>query len=336
MRRLPRPARIALKLGLSVVIIGYLVWQIDIRRTVELIGGSNGLYLLGALAIFLVTTVGMAWRWQILLRSKGIHEPLPWLTKMYFVGNAAGQVLPTSVGGDAVRIVEHARRRPHLKGEAAGAVLLERVIGAAGTLGMVAIGLVAAIGRYEDIEFLAWIELVFVALVAAGFVLLFSVRVRGWLRWLGPTTEKLRVERPARSLYEAMHGYRSKPGVLVGVFVLTVIMQAARVMAIWLCGEAVGVDVSPLVYVILGPLVFLVMMIPFTINGLGVREAFFVAFLGKFGVDADAAFATGFLFFAVTVAAVVPGAVILLWQSARPGVPVTREDAARAKSELVP
>jgi hypothetical protein len=255
---------------------------------------------------------------------------------MYFVGNAAGQVLPTSVGGDAVRIVEHARRRPHLKGEAAGAVLLERVIGAAGTLGMVAIGLVAAIGRYEDIEFLAWIELVFVALVAAGFVLLFSVRVRGWLRWLGPTTEKLRVERPARSLYEAMHGYRSKPGVLVGVFVLTVIMQAARVMAIWLCGEAVGVDVSPLVYVILGPLVFLVMMIPFTINGLGVREAFFVAFLGKFGVDADAAFATGFLFFAVTVAAVVPGAVILLWQSARPGVPVTREDAARAKSELVP
>jgi uncharacterized protein (TIRG00374 family) len=328
--------RRALKLGLSAVIIAYLVWQIDIRQVLELIGDANGLYLLTALAIFLATTVGMAWRWQILLASKGIHEPLRWLTTQYFVGNAAGQVLPTSVGGDAVRIVEHARRRPDLKGEAAGAVLLERVIGAAGTLGMVAIGLIVAIGRYDDITFLVWIELVFAALVAAGFVLLFSVRVRGWLRWLGPMSGKLRVEGPARSLYEAMHGYRSRPGVLVAVFALTVVMQALRVIAIWLCGEAVGVDVSPLVYVVLGPLVFLVMMVPFTINGLGVREAFFVAFLGKFGVDADAAFATGFLFFAVTVAAVVPGALIMLWRSARPALAGTSEEPARAESELVP
>ena len=31
-----------------------------------------------ALAIFLATTWGMAWRWQMLLRSKGIDEPLGW------------------------------------------------------------------------------------------------------------------------------------------------------------------------------------------------------------------------------------------------------------------
>ena len=54
-------------------------------------------------------------------------------------------------------------------------------------------------------------------------------------------------------------------------------------MSIWLCGEAVGIDVSPLVYIIMGPLLFLVMLIPFTINGLGVREAFFIAFLGASG-----------------------------------------------------
>ena len=102
------------------------------------------------------------------------------------------------------------------------------------------------------------------------------------------------------------------------VLAITVVLQVVRCFAIWLCGEAVGVEVSPLVYVILGPLLFLVMMVPFTINGLGVREAFFVAFLGRFGVDADAAFATGFLFYAVTIATSLPGAVILLWRSLRP------------------
>jgi uncharacterized protein (TIRG00374 family) len=314
----PRHYKIALQALVSGAIIAYLVWQIDVGRTIELIGGSNGLYLLGALAIFVATTWGMAWRWKALLDSKGIHEPLGWLTSAYFVGYAAGQVLPTSIGGDAVRIIEHARRRPEARGEAAGAVLIERVIGAAGTLVMVAIGLVVAIGRYDDIEFLIWLEIAFFALVGAGFVLLFSRRAAVLLRWLGPLAARMRLEPAARSLYQAMHGYRRTPLVVLAVLAVTVVLQFVRTTAIWLCGEAVGVDVSPLAYVILGPLLFLVMMVPFTINGLGVREAFFVAFLARFDVSADAAFATGFLFYAVTVATSIPGGLILLWRSVRP------------------
>ena len=52
----------------------------------------------------------------------------------------------------------------------------------------------------------------------------------------------------------------------------------------------------------MGPLFFLVLLVPFTLNGFAVREAFFVSFLGSVGVDADPAFAAGFLFFLVTVA----------------------------------
>ena len=320
MSRLPRPVSIALKVLLSAGIIGYLVWQINIGQTVRLIGNANGLYLIASLALFLVTTVGMAWRWQLLLAAKGLIEPLGWLTKLYFIGNAAGQILPTGIGGDAARIIEHSRRRPDHKGEVAGAVIMERVIGAAGTLVMVAIGLVVAIGRYDGIEYLVAIEAAFLLLVAAGFVLLFSKRAAVVIRPLAPFASKLRLERAARSVYRAMHGYRSQPRALIVVLVVTIVMQLGRTVSIWLCGLAVGVDVSPLVYVILGPLLFLVMMVPFTINGLGVREAFFVAFLGRFGVGADAAFATGFLFYAVAIASCIPGGAILLWRSARPAV----------------
>jgi hypothetical protein len=51
---------------------------------------------------------------------------------------------------------------------------------------------------------------------------------------------------------------------------------------------------------------------PFTVNGLGVREAFFVSFLGKLGVNADSAFACGFLFFIMTVLLAVPGIALIL------------------------
>jgi len=54
------------------------------------------------------------------------------------------------------------------------------------------------------------------------------------------------------------------------------------------------------------------MLVPFTINGLAVRESFFVSFLGTLGIAADPAFAAGFLFFVVTVALALPGLAIVV------------------------
>jgi glycosyltransferase 2 family protein len=202
-----------------------------------------------------------------------------------------------------------------VKGEAAAAVLMERVLGSSGTVVMVAFGLVVAIGRYSHIAVLVWLEAAFALALVALLVLLFSRRANAWLQARGSTR---RLARAFQSVWLALHGYREKPGVLGVVLGVTVLLQAARIMSLWFTGEAVGLDLSPLVYVIMGPLLFLVMMVPFTINGLGVREAFFIAFLGRFDVTADAAFATGFLFYAVTIATSIPGGLILLWESLRP------------------
>jgi hypothetical protein len=68
---------------------------------------------------------------------------------------------------------------------------------------------------------------------------------------------------------------------------------------------------------VLGPLLFLVMLVPFTINGLAVREAFFIDFLTRLDVGADAAAATGFLFFATTIGLALPGAAIIAWEAIR-------------------
>jgi glycosyltransferase 2 family protein len=90
-----------------------------------------------------------------------------------------------------------------------------------------------------------------------------------------------------------------------------------RVLAIWSAGKAVGVDLSPRPYYVMGPLLFLVMLVPFTVNGLAVRESFFVSFLGKLHVQPDRAFATGFLFFVVTIVLALPGAGVVAWEGLR-------------------
>jgi glycosyltransferase 2 family protein len=320
-----RHLKLTVQILVSGGIIALLLWQIDLEQTAEIIRDSDWGYVLAAFLILIATTWLMTWRWYALLAARGVHEPFSWLLGMYFVSYAAGQVLPTAVGGDAVRIIEHARRRPDAKATAAASVFMERTLGSAGTLILLAAGIAVAVGRYDDVGFLIVLEVVFVALMVVLGLLLFSRRLGLALeRRLFPLGRRIRLEKPLQSLYWGMHEYRSAPGVMAAVLGVTVVAQVMRVIGIWLCGEAVGADVSPVVYVILGPLLFLVQMIPFTLNGLGVREAFFVLFLSRFDVPQDVAFAAGFLYFAISIATSLPGAFILLWKSVRPAAPVGR------------
>jgi uncharacterized membrane protein YbhN (UPF0104 family) len=193
---------------------------------------------------------------------------------------------------------------------------LERAIGGAVTLVLVALGFLLAIGHYPVGPYL-WVEAIFVVGTILAGVVVFSARIRRHLRHAVPLLRRARVERIVRAVYEGIHGYRHHPGRLVVVAGITAGAQLCRIVAIWAGGHAVGVELSLRPYIVLGPLLFLVMLVPFTVNGLGVREAFFVSFLTRIGVDADAAFAVGFVFFLMTLLLAVPGLAVILWEGFR-------------------
>jgi glycosyltransferase 2 family protein len=312
-RRVLRYAGTVAVTGLA---IWYLVSKIDFHRTGHELANAKLGYLFASLGLMVVTVWPMAWRWQRLLRAQGVEDRLAWLVRTYFVSYMVGQVLPTSIGGDASRIYETTRRHPGNGGPIAGSVLLERALGGAATLILAAIGFVLAIGRY-DVGAYLWVEAAFVVGTIVLAVALFARSARRPLARIAPLLAKLRVERPLRAVYEGIHSYRENTALLVGVLALTVFVQAFRVLAIWLAAKAVGVPLGPRPFYVMGPLLFLVILVPFTINGLAVRESFFVSFLGHLHVDADRAFATGFLFFLVTFALSLPGATILAWESVR-------------------
>ena len=311
-----RPLRVSLTLLVTGLCLAYLIWKIDLGQTLRVIADADPWYLLLALALMLLTVVPMAWRWQLLLRAKGVEDNIPWLTRAYFVAYAAGQILPTSVGGDAVRIYETARRHPGDGDTGAATVLLERAIGGAATLVLAAVGFLLAVGHY-DVGAYLWIEAFFVVATIVLAFLLFSRRARPLLKLGRPVLAWFRLDKLVARVYHAIHSYRDHAGVLFAVFVITLCIQAVRVLSVWLSGKAVGIDLSPRPYYVMGPLLFLVMLIPFTVNGFAVRESFFVSFLGKVGVSSDQAFAAGFLFFVLTILLAAPGAVILAWEGMR-------------------
>ena len=311
-----RPLRVTATIVLTGLAVAYLAWKIDLDRTLDLLVAADPWWFALAVAIMVGTAMPMALRWQWMLAARGIRDGFWWLTRSYFVSYTASQVLPTSIGGDAVRVLETSRRHPGRLGDLTAIVLLERGLGGTATVLLGAIGFLLALGRYDIGPYL-WLELVFVAGTLVVAFLFFARSARPLLARGVPLLARVRLDRPLRAFYEGVHAFRAHGRLLGSVFLLTFTLQAVRVLSIWAVAKAVGIDLSPLVYYVMGPLFFLVLLVPFTLNGFAVREAFFVSFLGQLGVDADAAFAAGFLFFLVTVAMALPGGAILLWEGLR-------------------
>src|SRR5262245_23144472 len=98
--------------------------------------------LLAAAGLYALAAVLSALRWQVLLCQVGIDETLSRLSASYFVGLFFSLFLPTSSGGDAVRIYEVARRPGRSALRVVLATLQERLTGLGMTL---AVGLTATI-----------------------------------------------------------------------------------------------------------------------------------------------------------------------------------------------
>jgi uncharacterized protein (TIRG00374 family) len=311
-----------LRIGATVLFTGlavaYLLWKIDLGKTVDVLAEASPWWYGLSVVIMVGTALPMALRWQWLLVAQGIHDGFVWLTRAYFVSYTAGQILPTSIGGDAVRIYETSKRHPGRVADLTAIVLLERGLGGAATVLLGAAGFVLAIGRY-DVGAYLWLEGAFVVGTVILIVVFFSRAARPLLARARPLLRRARLEKPVRAFYDGVHHYRGHPRLLLEVFVFTTVIQAVRILSIWAACRAVGIELGPRIFYVMGPLFFLVLLVPFTLNGFAVREAFFVSFLGSVAVDADRAFAAGFLFFLVTVVLSVPGGIVLLWEGVRGG-----------------
>lgn len=320
-----RRTRVGLEGLLSLILLVVLLWVSDPASIWDTLTEADGWWVLAAIAVNLVTVPVMAWRWQILLRAKRIHMPIAWLTRTYFVSLFAGQFLPAAIGGDAVRAVELGRRTEDAP-EAVASVLIDRLVG---VVSLVALALIAfalgghAAGGVEVVLAEAAFGLAAVAILG----LLFSPGLRGLAaRFLEPRVEGRQLAAGQR-FYDALHSYREHRSVLAAVFVLALVVQFARMGTIWMLVKALGLDgpggVQLSEVFAVGPVLFAALILPVSLNGIGVREAVFV-YLLRDSTTTSEAFALGVAFFAVGAATALVGALILGLRLVRYGAEAVR------------
>jgi uncharacterized protein (TIRG00374 family) len=302
-----------LKIAVSLVLIVVLLRSVNVEALWEVVRGANPWYLLGAQTVLMLGVVVRAYRWQILVRDQGVDASLRELTSLYFVGSLFNNLLPSGFGGDAVKMYELSDRS-HRGAEAVSSVLVDRFIG---LIALQAIGLVALIFSWQLVPF--EIVVVTVLLFGASLVAAWVVSYRrlwGFLADRVPLFDRFLSIKSVHSLVSSLQSY-SRSALLraLGVgLVFNVLLIAANV----LIGTALGADVALRFYMIFVPLTSLVLILPISFAGLGVREATYVLLFSQVGMTPEVALSLSLLVYVLgTLMPGLVGGVIYMLRGAR-------------------
>ena len=88
-----------IKIPVSIILIGWIVYKVDIAKVWEIVQRAKGWWLLAALLLHIFGYWVSGERWKVLLRAQGVEVPLSLTVKSYLVGTFFNQFLPTIVGG---------------------------------------------------------------------------------------------------------------------------------------------------------------------------------------------------------------------------------------------
>jgi len=285
----------AAKAAVSTGLFLWIIARADLADTLRALSQAEPRWLLPAACSPAIGTVLTATRWGGLLRAQGVCLRLATLVQSCCVAAFFRQFLPSTIGGDAIRGYDSWRAGAS-KPVAVAALVVDRL------LGLLILVLFAAVGICLPHSPLRQYPLVFWAVgLAAGGLLLGT-----WLlfRPAGKFSAAARrataglprfLRRTSVGILDAAGAFGGKQRQLPRALGYSILLQTNVILFYYLLGRAMGFGISYSQFCVIVPIATLVMLVPVSINAIGVREGIFVFLLGTFGVSSAEAVAFAWL-----------------------------------------
>ncbi len=299
------------KVAISLTLIAALGLSVDSGRILDILMHAAPLPFLAAVLAFSVqcglaglrcrTVVGPSWRISI-----------PDHVRFFWIGQFFNQLLPSTIGGDAMRAWLLSRHGPALP-TAIKLTLVDRIAGVIALMLVMillaglpsasqpligeashALGMIAVVGVCGLAATLAIVQQGFVARLVAG------VRVLG----------------PIIALLNELASLIRSPSRATLVLILALSVHACSIVAFWLAALSIGEPLGLLEAAVIVPPMLLIAMMPISVAGWGVREGVVLVGLRFQGVSAEASISIALLFGLALLIASLPGS--LLWLARRP------------------
>ena len=247
--------------------------------------------VLGAAMVMMILGVVIrAVRWQILLNAIGVPVPLGELTAIYFIGFLFNNLLPSGLGGDAMRMVELNKHSPRVS-DTVTSVVVDRFLG---LFALQAIALVALLTNWGTVpNGVAYFTIVIFMGGLIGGLLLINRPLYTNLRQKIGLFRRLTDIKFINSTFESFHRY---PLPALGQsFLVSIIFNFTLIIMYAFIGFSLDAPVNLAQYAVIVPITSLLLLVPISFAGLGVREGAFRQLYGQIGVAPEVAVAFALL-----------------------------------------
>jgi uncharacterized membrane protein YbhN (UPF0104 family) len=299
---------LGVRLLVSALMLAVLVVKVPAFDPAELVpewSVTTVVWLGVAAVLTLVGIVLSALRWQKVLDALEIDTHLPRLMSHYLAGQFVSNVLPTTIGGDVLRVSRLSRETGESPGTFAS-VVLERltgwlvlpvitIVGFAVNPGLRGLGTATRVALALALGTLTLLVGVLLAASSTRIGGRFAAR-EGWRRFVG-------------AIHLGVERLRSHPAAAANVLAAGFAYQLALVLAAVAAAQALGLRPAGLTALLaFFPAVLIAQVLPISMSGLGVREGAFVLFLGPLGVAQEQAIALGLLLYLLNLGVSLLGA----------------------------
>ena len=328
-----------IRIALSIALLWLATRNIDWQALRDTKIAINPLWFGLAVVMLVLTNLVAVLRWGWLMRSVKLYRPARDYITLYFAGGLINQGLPSTIGGDSYRAVEgsrpyHAKTNAHththshahapqtLEQELHQAVDLQRApprlrlgffsVALDRALGLLGNNILGAFGLILGGAVLApwgqalgwWILSAMLGAAALATILLRAAKSRSLIQRI---LDKL-------GMPQAMFALKTGLGwpTVVPQLIISVLTHVLALTSFWCCLKAFGIS-APFSALMIGmPALGLLMMLPISISGWGLREATLSATLALWSIDSGITVLAAVSFGIVTLVTYLPGAVSLL------------------------
>jgi glycosyltransferase 2 family protein len=302
----------ALRAGLGVAVVVFLLWRYAGRAVFSTLARENPRWFLATVALYVAGQMLSSYRWQLLARALGIFGRFTEFVRYYFIGMFTNLFVPGLVGGDAARAIYLGRKHDRL-GAAIAATVTDRVVGLLGLFWLAAFA--ALFLNHDGIP-----VSVTRPVIVIGALALVGLAVSPMLARMMHL-----LPRPLRRPAEMVAPYLHRPRTTMIPISLSIALHITLAIAQWMLARGLGMSTPISLFVLIVPIANVFASLPLTLNGLGVRETAYLLLFGMAGIGKQDAIALGLLWFAATMLGGLTGAIAFVTTPTPTGHPVTAQ-----------
>ena len=280
----------------------FVLQRIEWDSLVHILNALQWKWFIAGQTIAITIQVVAGIRWSALAKPIGFLHSTSFFIWRFFEGVFFNLCLPSSIGGDIVKAyrLSDTNRGRLLAG---CTILADRLTGVS-ALGILAGSALLSLKFNLSLSSTVAVASVLLACVLLGFRLTIG-NLDHFLDLL-PTTHRL------RQFLAQLLPYQVRPSLMGKAVAWSLIVQVGASLSVGLMARGVGVALEWITWFSVVPLIALAIVLPISINGVGIREGGMVFLLGQWGVAEEKAVAVGLLWFFATIVTGLFGGVLFL------------------------